>query len=77
MTFIKPKLKFDFFYLEDMAQGHQNCTRLYSQANSQKMVILAFIRAKLPGGGGQILSFPPSRARNSEPHSLARVNNEH
>ena len=63
-----------FFYLEDIDLGSPNlhATGIYSHTTShKKLVILAFIGAELAGGGVQIL--PPSMARNSGPHSMARV----
>ena len=65
-----------FFYLQDIDLGSPNlhAIEVYSHTTYHKnLVILAFIGAELAGGEGRFCPLPPSRARNSEPHSLARV----
>ena len=66
---------YEFFYLEDIDIGSPNLhtIEIFSHATSHKnLMILAAIRAELVGGGADSAPLP-SRARNSEPHSQARV----
>ena len=68
-------VRHDFYYLEDIDLGSSNlhAIEIFSHTISHKnLVILAIIRAEL-ARGGKIQPPPPSRARNSEPHSRARV----
>ena len=72
---IRSFLKLVFLDLEDIDLGSPELPmiEIFSQPTSHKnLVILAFIGAEL-AGAGQILPPPPSRARNSGPHSRARV----
>ena len=74
-TKVTKNFEIRFFYPEDVDLGPPKLHMIesFSQPTSHKtLVILAFIGAELPGG--QILPPPPSRARNSGPHSRARVN---
>ena len=69
-------LKIEFIWLEDIDLGSQNSRiiNFFKQSTYHRnLVILTFIEAGIAGGGGAA-SVPPSRARNSEPHSRARVN---
>ena len=72
-----------FSYIEDIDLGSPklHTIEIFSQTTfHKKLVNLASIAAELAAaGGGQILP-PPSRVRNSEPHSRSRantLNNDH